>query len=71
MLGNMATKMALKQLKYTIARDNAKELSIDPDVLMDIKNPGEGFIRFSNEETKKVFIKSYEKRKDDGVSNAL
>lgn len=70
-LGNMATKMALKQLKYIIARDNAKELSIDPDVLMDIKNPGEGFIRFSNEETKKVFIKSYEKRKEGGVSNAL
>ena len=70
-LGNMATKMALKQLKYTIARDNAKELSIDPDVLMDIKNPGEGFIRFSNEETKKVFIKSYEKRKEGGVPNSF
>ena len=70
-LGNMATKIALKPLKYTIAQDNAKELSINPNVLMDIKNPGEGFIRFSNEETKKVFIKSYEKRKEGGVSNAL
>lgn len=65
-LGNMATKIALKPLKHTIAQDNAKELSINPNVLMDIKNPGEGFIRFSNEETKKVFIKSYEKRKEGG-----
>ena len=65
-LGNMATKIALKPLKYTIAQDNAKELSINPNVLMDLKNPGEGFIRFSNEETKKVFIKSYEKRKEGG-----
>jgi len=63
-LGNMATKIALKPLKYEIARDNAKELSIDPKALMNIENSGEGFIRFSNEKTKKVFIKSYEERKD-------
>lgn len=65
-LGNMATKIALKPLKHTIAQDNAKELSINANVLMNIKNPGEGFIRFSNEETKKVFIKSYEKRNECG-----
>lgn len=64
-LGNMATKIALKPLKHNIAKDNAKELSIDPQDLMNIKNPGEGFIRFSNEETKKIFLKSYEEKVKD------
>jgi len=63
-LGNMATKIALKPLKYEVARDNARELSIDPKELMNIKGPGEGFVRFSNEETKKVWIRPYITRKD-------
>lgn len=62
-LGNMATKIALKPLKHEIARDNARELSIHPQELMSIKNPGEGFVRFSNEETKKVWIEPYETKK--------
>lgn len=62
-LGNMATKVALKPLKFEIARDNAKELSIDPSELMNIKKSGEGYIRFSNEDTKKIFINPYEERK--------
>lgn len=62
-LGNMATKIALKPLKFEIARDNARELVIDPKELMNIKKSGEGFIRFSNEETQKVIIKSYEYRR--------
>ncbi len=61
-LGNMATKIALKPLKRKIASKNAKEMGIEADELMGITGPGVGFVRFSNQPATRLRIKPYFKR---------